>query len=117
MIRLLRLDKAGANTVKIKGGGGVTGDDALFYANIIDEYPRFTLYGNSHFRIAVPPGASMQIYEGSSPKLFEFKGSAMHMLETTTPTPIANYAAIYSKNDNELYFQTGAGLEKTVTTV
>ena len=31
--------------------------------------------------------------------------------ETTTPTPIANYGAIYTKNNNELFFQDGAGTE------
>lgn len=31
--------------------------------------------------------------------------------ETTTPTAIANHGAIYTKNNNELFFQDGAGIE------
>jgi len=31
--------------------------------------------------------------------------------ETTTPTADANYGKIYTKNDNKLYFQDGAGVE------
>lgn len=38
------------------------------------------------------------------------------LAETTTPTAIANVAQIYSKNDNELYFQSGAGVEHYVQT-
>lgn len=35
--------------------------------------------------------------------------------ETTTPTADADYAKIYSKNDNKLYFQDGAGAEHEVS--
>jgi len=33
--------------------------------------------------------------------------------ETTTPTADANYGKIYTKDDNDLYFQDGAGTEKS----
>jgi hypothetical protein len=36
------------------------------------------------------------------------------MAETTTPTAVANFGKIYPKADNRLYFQDGAGTEKTV---
>jgi len=36
----------------------------------------------------------------------------MYMAETTTPTPITNFGALYTKADNNLYFQDGAGAEK-----
>jgi hypothetical protein len=42
---------------------------------------------------------------------------AFHFRETTTPTAIVNYGAIYSKADNKLYFQDGAGVEHTVAFV
>jgi len=115
--RLLRLNKGTANQIKMYGGGGTTGDDLIVFTNIVDTYPRFNLYGNSNFRISVPVGSSMQVYEGSGTKMFDFGSEAIHMLETATPTAQANMGAIYTKNDNELYFQTGAGVEKTVTTV
>ena len=44
-------------------------------------------------------------------------GGALHLNETTTPTAITNYGAIYTKNDNNLYFQDGAGTEHTVAMV
>lgn len=37
------------------------------------------------------------------------------MKETTTPTAVADYGAVYSKSDNGLYFQDGAGFEHHVS--
>jgi len=37
--------------------------------------------------------------------------------EITTPTPAADWGAIYTKSDNKLYFQDGAGVEHTVAFV
>jgi len=37
--------------------------------------------------------------------------------ETTTPTPIANHAQIYPKNDNVFYYQDGAGTEHPISDV
>lgn len=42
------------------------------------------------------------------------KDGVLAMKETTTPTADANYAKLYSKNDNKLYFQDGAGTEHEV---
>lgn len=39
----------------------------------------------------------------------------INMKEMTTPTAVPNYGALYTKNDNALYFQDGAGVEHTVT--
>ncbi|KKN71418.1 hypothetical protein LCGC14_0421400 [marine sediment metagenome] len=38
----------------------------------------------------------------------------LHLFEITTPTAITNHGAIYTKNDNELYFQDGAGTEHLI---
>lgn len=35
--------------------------------------------------------------------------------ETTTPTAVGDWGKVYTKNDNKLYFQDGAGTEHTVT--
>ena len=35
--------------------------------------------------------------------------------ETTTPTAVADYGRIYTKNDNKLYFQDGAGTEHEIS--
>ena len=37
--------------------------------------------------------------------------SAIAIKEVTTPTPIADYGQLYTKNNNELFFQDGAGTE------
>ena len=37
--------------------------------------------------------------------------------EITTPTPVANYGKVYTKTDNALYFQDGAGTEHTISAV
>jgi hypothetical protein len=41
--------------------------------------------------------------------------SALNLAEITTPTPIASYGAIYTKTDDKLYFQNGAGAESEVS--
>lgn len=38
------------------------------------------------------------------------------LAETTTPAAVANYGKVYTKNDNTLYFQDGAGSEHAITT-
>lgn len=41
----------------------------------------------------------------------------INMKEMATPTAVADYGAIYTKNDNKLYFQDGAGVEHEVAFV
>ena len=53
---------------------------------------------------------------GGSSKFSVDNSGVMKFLETTTPSATANYGAIYTKTDNKLYFQDGAGSEKEVTT-
>ena len=43
------------------------------------------------------------------------EGGVLNLKETTTPTADTNYAKIYSKADNRLYWQDGAGAEHTIT--
>lgn len=43
--------------------------------------------------------------------------AALHLPEITTPTAIADFGAIYTKADNKLYFQDGAGVEHEVAFV
>ena len=38
----------------------------------------------------------------------------LELEEITTPTPVANYGKIYTKSDDKLYFQNGAGVEAEV---
>ncbi len=41
-------------------------------------------------------------------------GGAIYLKETTTPSAVADYGAIYTKSDNTLYFQDGAGTEHSL---
>jgi len=43
------------------------------------------------------------------------EGGVLNFKETTTPTADTNYAKIYSKADNRLYWQDGEGTEHTIT--
>jgi len=40
--------------------------------------------------------------------------TVLHIAETTTPTAIPNHGAVYTKSDNTLYFQDGAGVERAL---
>jgi hypothetical protein len=39
------------------------------------------------------------------------------LAETTTPTAVTDYGKIYTKSDNKLYFQDGAGTEHEISVV
>jgi len=41
-------------------------------------------------------------------------GGIIKLLETTTPSAVADYGKIYTKSDNKLYFQDGAGTEHEI---
>ena len=41
-------------------------------------------------------------------------GGIVALVETTTPVPVPNQGKLYTKNDNNIYFQDGAGVEHTL---
>jgi hypothetical protein len=43
------------------------------------------------------------------------EGGVVTLNETTTPSAETNYGKIYTKSDNKLYFQDGAGTEHTIS--
>ena len=45
------------------------------------------------------------------------EGGAVMLKETTTPTADAGYGKVYTKADNRLYFQDGAGVEHALTSL
>ena len=45
------------------------------------------------------------------------EGGRLALKETTTPTADADYAKVYAKSDNKMYFQDGAGVEHEVAFV
>ncbi|MHC4193376.1 MAG: hypothetical protein ACYSP9_04275 [Planctomycetota bacterium] len=44
-------------------------------------------------------------------------GTSVALQETTTPSATTNYGKVYTKNDNKLYFQDGAGVEHEIAYV
>jgi len=54
-------------------------------------------------------------WKSVSTGVIEYEGKilvdVLHLNETTTPTAIADAGALYTKNNNELFFQDGAGFE------
>ena len=78
--------------------------------NYNDTIKEFTGTGNTSFAgkvgIGLTPTANMA---GIS-----VESGLLTLKETTTPTSDANYSKIYTKNDNKLYCQDGAGTEHEV---
>ena len=116
MTKLLQIDKATANYTTISGQNA-SGKSLLIKSSGTNDYPYIRWVDNS--RIEYRSG-------GGSPHMFIVVGTEVfrvgttgeiNIKETTTPTALPDFGALYTKNDNELYFQTGAGVEKTVTTV
>ncbi|RLC68398.1 MAG: hypothetical protein DRH97_03250 [Chloroflexi bacterium] len=103
-----------ASNVTIVLGGAVTGDDLILKANTIDDRPYIALEGDS--RILLSANAQTDFSFGGS-LMGRMKpggdglGASIHLKETTTPSAVANYGAIYTKSDNHLYWQSGAGVE------
>lgn len=47
----------------------------------------------------------------------DVKSETVTLKEITTPTPLADYGKVYTKADNVLYFQCGAGVEHAITVI
>jgi hypothetical protein len=112
MTKLLNLDKGTANTIIVTG---LTGSSKVLRlkAGTGNAYPYIDLTGGAHIDIVT--GGLVRMGTGNY-HIFDMNG--VHFFnETSTPTAITNYGAIYTKNDNKLYFQDGAGTEHTVAFV
>ena len=111
--KMLNIDKGTAN-LTIIGGGVTTGDDIQLKCNTVNDYPYIKLLGDS--AIDLRTKNFVRIYK-ELVEQFRFDTGAMFLKETTTPTAITDFGALYCKADNKLYFQDGAGAEHTVTIV
>lgn len=99
------------SNVSTLSGGAVSGDDLKLEGSTTDDYPYILLSGNS--RINLVHNSQLDITHGAG-LTNRFLNGTLHLKETSTPTAIADFGAIYTKNDNLLYFQDGAGTEHTV---
>jgi len=105
-----------ASNVSTLEGGNVTGDDLTLKANTVDATPYAQFLGGSGVKIDVATGADINFSDaGTTEHVFTLGGGgagAVHYFrETTTPTAIPDFGALYTKADNHLYWQSGAGVE------
>ncbi len=91
-------------------------DFNVYVGNIItdSQTAAFNINGASSTIISTVDGA---VAIGAEPQTnvgadnLQLEGGVLVLKETTTPTADTNYGKIYTKSDNELYFQDGAGTE------
>lgn len=105
-----------ANETEIRGGA-VAGDDLEFHANSNQDRARIKLYGDSNIELACSDTAAYKFNFGTTERIRLFgsnSGGQIFLMECTTPTAMTNYGCLYTKADNKLYFQDGAGAEHEV---
>jgi hypothetical protein len=103
-IEYARIISANAQPVVVLNEGAA---DVDFRIEGVGQPNAFFVQGSSgNVAIGLTPTANMA---GLS-----IEQGLLTLKETTTPTADANYAKIYSKNDNVLYFQDGAGVEHPI---
>lgn len=113
-----KFDLSTANTMKCYPRKIATGDDFILYSNLTDSYPFLQLSGNAGMIFDVPAGYSYSYrWAGNLYSMLkgENAGGQLFLKECTTPTAVTNYGTLYTKNDNKLYFQDGAGNEHEVS--
>lgn len=76
-------------------------------------------YATGEIALAVAGGCSLIISptKATISHNLTVTGGIIAILETTTPVAVDSYGRIYTKNDNNLYFQDGAGSENIVATL
>jgi len=113
LTQLATLSKATANKT-IMCGPPLTADIFELKANSIDAYPFLRLNGNSSIYAMAKNQHDFGVNNVLAGRLKlggDNLGGSFHLKETTTPGAVADFGAIYTKADNHLYFQDGAGAE------
>jgi hypothetical protein len=114
-------DVRGIDVSATKGVFGVDVDDAYgVYISTVQGSTTWALYNASGTNVYL---GSEKTYIGSDTEITGEgdivlrKNGVLAMIETTTPTADTNFGKIYTKSDNKLYFQDGAGSEHEVAFV
>ncbi len=118
--------------LSLAGAGSITFDVAWFFSTsnaagwaIVDETPSttnpvFTFRGDTDTGMGRASTDQLALIAGAEAGIVLAQGAwgcSLHIPEITTPSALTNWGAIYTKADNKLYFQDGAGTEYTVTIV
>jgi hypothetical protein len=74
----------------------------------------FFFEGTEKMRIANDGNVGISTTSPSANADLTLGGGELCMAETTTPTADANFGKVYTKSDNKLYFQDGAGTEHEI---
>lgn len=102
---------SGTDDAIISNAGTTVTDDLYLRANASAvTTPSIYLLGSDVMRFYLHSNAALDIYNSSTLE-FKLLQAAIHFKEISgaAPTPVADFGAIYTKNDNKLYFQDGAG--------
>ena len=78
-------------------------------ADATDPLERMRIDGDGRVGMGVSPLTNMAAGD------LVLEGGSLVLNEITTPTADANYGKVYTKTDNELYFQDGAGTEHQIS--
>jgi len=102
----LTLDKTSSSEVGLYVPGGI-GSNTLGF--VTDRLERMRINADGNVGIGLTPTANM---DGLS-----IESGLLTLKERATPTADTNYGKIYTKTDNKLYFQDGAGSEHEIAFV
>lgn len=107
---------AASDDVIISNAGTTVTDDLYIRANASAVVtPSIYLLGSDVTRFYLHSNAALEIYNSATLE-FKLLQAAIHFKEISgaAPTAITDFGAIYTKNDNKLYFQDGAGASHEV---
>jgi len=118
------LIRSAQDIIKFIHSGGVTtiygadasADQLIIKANQTDALPNLTVYGTGHIFANLPGAREFKVYTNGV-ALLRLRDHTVTMKEGSTPTAVTDYGSIYTKSDNKLYFQDGAGTEHEVAFV
>lgn len=86
-------------------------NELVFGRNAIGSGSNTITLGGSAIVFTIIPYGKVGVGTANPNEGLTLEGGVLSLLETTTPTATANYAKIYSKNTNTLWWQDGAGNE------
>jgi len=80
-----------------------------------DRYIKISSNSNIELKGSLYPETTKAWTLGTNTKIWDMAVlNRLRLEEITTPTASANFGQLYTKNDNKLYFQDGAGVEHTI---